>query len=156
MSEHIKINNYIPRVQYVADGILTTFEFPFAVFDAEDLKVYIGSELQENNYTVSGVGESEGGSITFTAAPADEAVVTIVRYMSIERTSDFQEGGALRASVLNDELDYQIACQQQIADECMISQSTYSGYESGNYLITALVLYTICKNHNLSMDEILK
>lgn len=46
--------------------------------------------------------------------------------------------------------------QQQIADECMISQSTYSGYESGNYLITALVLYTICKNHKLSMDEILK
>ena len=46
--------------------------------------------------------------------------------------------------------------QQQIADECMISQSTYSGYESGNYLITALVLYTICKNHNLSLDEFLK
>ena len=46
--------------------------------------------------------------------------------------------------------------QQQVADECMISQSTYSGYESGNYLITALVLYTICKNHNLSMDEIIK
>lgn len=46
--------------------------------------------------------------------------------------------------------------QQQIADECMISQSTYSGYESGNYLITALVLYTIYKNHNLSLDEFLK
>ena len=116
MSEHIKINNYIPRVQYVADGILTTFEFPFAVFDAEDLKVYIGSELQENNYTVSGVGESEGGSITFTAAPTDEAVVTIVRYMSIERTSDFQEGGALRADVLNNELDKQTAFIQQVAD----------------------------------------
>ena len=46
--------------------------------------------------------------------------------------------------------------QQQIADECMISQSTYSGYESGNYLITALVLYTICKNHKLSLDKFLK
>ena len=46
--------------------------------------------------------------------------------------------------------------QQNIADECMISQSTYSGYESGNYLVTALVLYTICKNHKLSMDEIIK
>ena len=36
--------------------------------------------------------------------------------MDIERTTDFQEGGALRASALNYELDYQIACQQQIAD----------------------------------------
>ena len=45
--------------------------------------------------------------------------------------------------------------QQEIADECMIHQTTYSGYEKGSYLISSLVLYTICKNHNLSMDEIL-
>ena len=46
--------------------------------------------------------------------------------------------------------------QQQIADECMISQTTYSGYELGNYLITSLALYTICKNHKLSFYDILK
>jgi len=46
--------------------------------------------------------------------------------------------------------------QQDIADECKISQSTYSGYETGLYLATSLVIYTICKNHNISMDEILK
>ena len=43
--------------------------------------------------------------------------------------------------------------QQQIADECMISQTTYSNYEKGLYLITSLSLYTICYNHNLSMDD---
>ena len=46
--------------------------------------------------------------------------------------------------------------QQQIADECMISQTTYSNYEKGLYLITSLSLYTICYNHNLSMDNFLK
>ena len=46
--------------------------------------------------------------------------------------------------------------QQKIADECMISQATYSGYESGRFLITSLTLYTICYNHKVSMDEILK
>lgn len=46
--------------------------------------------------------------------------------------------------------------QQQIADECMISQTTYSNYENGLYLITSLALYTICLNHKLSMDKILK
>lgn len=45
--------------------------------------------------------------------------------------------------------------QQQIAKECMISQTTYSNYELGNYLITTLTLYAICKNHNLSMYDIL-
>lgn len=46
--------------------------------------------------------------------------------------------------------------QQEIADECMISQTTYSNYELGLYLINTLTLYTICKNHKVSMDEIIK
>lgn len=46
--------------------------------------------------------------------------------------------------------------QQDIADECMISQTTYSNYETGLYLITSLALYTICLKHKLSMDKILK
>ena len=46
--------------------------------------------------------------------------------------------------------------QQQIADECMISQTTYSNYELGNNLISTMSLYTICKNHNISMDSLFK
>lgn len=46
--------------------------------------------------------------------------------------------------------------QQQIADECMISQTTYSNYETGQYLITTLTLYTICYNHKLSFYQIIK
>lgn len=46
--------------------------------------------------------------------------------------------------------------QQEIADECMIHQTTYSGYEKGSYLVSSLVLYTICKKHNISMDNLLK
>lgn len=45
--------------------------------------------------------------------------------------------------------------QQDIADECSISQTTYSNYELGNYLITTLSLYTICKNHKISADLII-
>ncbi|MBR3229673.1 MAG: transcriptional regulator [Bacilli bacterium] len=46
--------------------------------------------------------------------------------------------------------------QKQIADECMITQQSYSLYENGKTLVTSLVLYTICFNHKLSMDNILK
>lgn len=46
--------------------------------------------------------------------------------------------------------------QQQIANECMISQTTYSNYETGQYLITTLTLYTICYNHHLSIYDIIK
>ncbi len=46
--------------------------------------------------------------------------------------------------------------QQQIADECMISQTTYSNYETGLYLINTLTLYTICLKHNLSFYDVIK
>lgn len=46
--------------------------------------------------------------------------------------------------------------QQQIADECGISQTTYSNYELGINLINTLTLYTICKNHKISMYTFLR
>ena len=117
MTNHVKIHGVIPRIQYTANGTLQTYEFPFAIFSEDDIEVYLGDVKQSSTtYTVTGVRDSDGGSITFTTAPISGTIVTIVRNLSIERTSDFQEGGALRADTLNDELDYQIACQQQIAD----------------------------------------
>ncbi len=117
MTDHIKINGVVPRKQYVANGTLTTYEFPFAIFSEDDIEVYLDDIKQlSTTYTVAGVRESDGGSVTFTTAPTSGTIITIVRNLSIERTSDFQEGGALRADTLNDEFDYQIACQQQIAE----------------------------------------
>ena len=44
--------------------------------------------------------------------------------------------------------------QQQMADECSISRSTYCHYEIGISLISTITLYTICKKYKLSMDYI--
>ena len=118
MTDHVKIHGVIPRTQYVGNGVLTMYEFPFAIFSADDIEVYLNDTKQSStSYSVSGVRNSDGGSVTFATAPANGTIITIVRNLSIERTSDFQEGGTLRADTLNDEFDYQIACQQQMADK---------------------------------------
>lgn len=44
--------------------------------------------------------------------------------------------------------------QQKLADDCNISQTTYSGYETGNYLVNTITIYTICKKYRISMDWI--
>lgn len=117
MVNHIKIHGVKPRIQYVANGNLKKYEFPFAIFKTSDVDVYLDDKLLTiSEYEVSVDPDIEGGAISFKVAPANGKVITIARNLSIERTTDFQEGGALRANVLNDELDYQIACQQQIAD----------------------------------------
>lgn len=44
--------------------------------------------------------------------------------------------------------------QQKLSDECGFFQTTYSGYETGRYLINTITIYTICKKYNISMDWI--
>ena len=117
MPDHIRIGDVSPRVQYVADGALSAFDFPFPIFDDEDLTVFLNEAGQRAGYTVHGAGQTRGGSVAFETAPANGVRVTLQRVIAVERTTDFQEGGAFRADTINDELDRQTAMIQQIADE---------------------------------------
>jgi len=118
MADHIQIGDITPRIQYTGDGAQTAFTYPFPIFADADLDVYEDTTLKTltTHYSVSGAGDSNGGTVTFVTAPANGVVVTIARNLSIARTTDFQESGEFRASVLNDELDKQTAFIQQVDD----------------------------------------
>lgn len=117
MADHIQIGDVSPRIQYQADGVQTAFPYPFAVFKAADLEVWLDGIKQNAGFTIAGAGASAGGTVTFTAAPADGVLVTLRRVLVFARLTDFQADGVIRAKALNDELDYQAACQQQLADD---------------------------------------
>jgi len=121
MSENIVIGDVRPRIQAVGDGILSTFVFPFAIFKETDLEVYLDDVRQLSGYNVVGAGQSEGGSVIFDVPPPANTVVTLRRYLTIQRMSDFAEGGAFHAAVINQELDYLVALSQQNADEIVRS-----------------------------------
>lgn len=113
----IQIGDISPRIQYTANGSVTVFAYPFPIFENSDLMVYLDDVLQTSGYTVSGAGASGGGSVTFSAAPGDGVIVTLARLVPIERTTDFQEGGAFRANVINEELDRIVCMAQQLREE---------------------------------------
>jgi hypothetical protein len=118
MTDHIQVAAQAPRIQYAANGIQTAFTFPFPIFNAGDLEVWLGTVKQSPTaYSLSGVGISSGGTVLFAAAPATGSRVTLRRRLAIGRTSDFQSDGLIRANVLNDELDYQTAAIQQVAED---------------------------------------
>lgn len=119
MSDHIQIGDTSPRVQHVGDGTQTVFTYPFPIFKDADLEVYVDGILKTlmADYTVTGAGASSGGEVTFVSPPADSSAVTLVRRLTIQRTSDFQASGEFRAKVINDELDFQTASLQQIEDD---------------------------------------
>ena len=118
MADHIQIGDVTPRIQYTADGIQTTFTYPFPIFEDIDIRVYEGLILKTltTDFTVSGTGNSSGGNVIFGTAPSVNSIITLRRNLIIERTSDFQEAGEFRAKVINDELDKIIAMAQQLED----------------------------------------
>lgn len=117
MAEHIRIGDVAPRVHYVADGTQGTFAFPFPIFSAADLECLVDGERRESGFTIQGAGRSEGGQVVFATPPAAGARITLRRRMRIQRVTDFQPNGLLRADTLNDELDYQVAALQELRDE---------------------------------------
>lgn len=117
MADHIQIGDIAPRIQYTGDGTQAQFTYPFPIFAAADMEVYLDQAKQETGFTVNGAGTSAGGDVTFDTAPASGIVVTLRRRLAIQRTSDFQESGEFRSKVINDELDYLTAALQQVSDD---------------------------------------
>ena len=117
MDEHIRIGDVAPRVQYVADGVQTSFTYPFPIFAAADLEVRLDGLPQAGGFVVTNAGASEGGSVVFALAPASGRSITLRRDLVVARTTDFQANGVLRARTLNDELDYQVAALQEVKED---------------------------------------
>jgi hypothetical protein len=118
MPGHIQVGDAVPRVQYAANGSQTAFTFLFPIFTAADMEVWLDDVRQSPSaYSISGAGISAGGTVLFAVPPANGVLVTLRRRLAIARTSDYQDDGIIRAKVLNDELDYQIAAIQQVAED---------------------------------------
>jgi hypothetical protein len=60
-----------PINKYVASSGQTVFDYDFPIFDAVDLRVYVGDVLQSigTDYTVQGEGNENGGTVTFHLPP---------------------------------------------------------------------------------------
>lgn len=117
MATHIQIGDVSPRIQYTANGSQFQFAYPFPIFEIADLKVYLDEVLVSTGFSITGAGDSAGGTVAFSVAPASSVTVTLARRLAIQRTSDFQESGAFRSKVINDELDYLSASLQQVSDD---------------------------------------
>jgi hypothetical protein len=79
------------NVSYIADGVTLVFVYPFRIVTSPSLRVYVDDVLQDvGAYTVAGVNEPGGGSVTFLVAPLLDAVVFLVRLTSPTQEVDYR------------------------------------------------------------------
>ena len=134
----LNISATSPRVQYtVGSSSTSTFAYGFPIFQDADLKVFVGSTLKTltTHYTVTGAGTTSGGNVVMTTGNAvTNADVTIVRDITISRTTDFPTSGSFQVDSLNTELDTITAVQQELEDD--ISRSLKLSDEDATATLT--------------------
>jgi hypothetical protein len=95
-----------PYNEYSANGATTVFPYTFQLLRASDLVVTV-SGVVVTNYTVSGLGNQAGGSITFSSAPAAGTLnVLLKRVIPLSRAIEYTRNGDFNAPTVN--LDFQL------------------------------------------------
>lgn len=124
------IEDNIPRDQYTASSNQTNFSYNFVIFDKEDLTVIKTEDPNSDNptrttltegknsdYTISGVGNEDGGFITLTSGATSGDLYTLRRATVIERLTDFLQTGEFRGEDINLELDTVFSILQELQNE---------------------------------------
>lgn len=108
-------------IQHTAAGGETSFAYDFPIFDEAHLVVELDGVVQTltTNYTVNGVGEQTGGTITLVSPASATAaqVWTLYRDVPEARTTDFQTRGDFNAVTVNRELDLLTMMIQQLRND---------------------------------------
>ncbi|WP_223621163.1 SGNH/GDSL hydrolase family protein [Lysobacter sp. ESA13C] len=103
----------------IANGVTDVFPYDFRILAAGHLNVRVdGVERTLNvHYTVDGVGNNNGGNVTFLPGfrPAASATVVRQRLMPYERSDDFQFSGDIRSTEVNINYDSAVMQIQQLA-----------------------------------------
>lgn len=100
----MSVPNQIPYNIYTANGQTTVFTYEFYIISASDLEVSINGSVV-SGYSVSGVGNKDGGDITFLTPPANGVVVMLERVVPTFRLTDYQDNGDLLADTVNKDFD---------------------------------------------------
>ena len=94
-----------PLNEYTANGATTVFAYTFTVLAISEIALYVDDVLISSGFTISGVGNVGGGSITFTTAPTNLSNIKITRAMPASRATDYQNSGDFLANTVNSDFD---------------------------------------------------
>ena len=119
------VSSTTTKNSYSGDGSTTVFAYTFKIFDDDDVSVIVrtdstGSETvktKTTDYTVSGVGNANGGNVTFVTAPASGETVVLIRSTSQTQTTDYTPNDPFPASAHEDALDKMTFLAQELQEQ---------------------------------------
>lgn len=107
------VTDQTPVTQHTGNASATAFAYTFLILQGSDLKVSVNGIVLTSGYTVGGVGNASGGTVTLSAAPASGAVVLLYRETVKARATDYQDSGDLLAATVNRDFDRVVMMVQE-------------------------------------------
>lgn len=111
------------RNEFTATAAQAIFTYTFKIFASTDLNVYqtpAGQECLDSDlitaYTVTGVGDEDGGTITLNTPATLGDLITIVSDIPESRTTDYQQNGDFIPQTVNDDFDRVVSLAKQTED----------------------------------------
>lgn len=98
------VGSGVPYNSHVGNGVTTSFSYGFTLLDEDDLVVSVNGVVTAD-YTITGLGVANGGTVEFTVAPGNGSAVLIQRVIQPVRLSDYQDNGDLLADTVNLDFD---------------------------------------------------
>ena len=94
------------RTEAVGNGVTLIFAFDFLCLEARDIQVSVSDVLlAPSQYTVTGLGQLQGGTVSFVSAPANGAPILMELAVVAARAIDYQDNGDLFAQTVNFDFD---------------------------------------------------
>jgi hypothetical protein len=126
------------RNEFTATAGQTLFSYTFKIFESTDLNVYVTPAGQDpddvtdivTGYSVTGIGDEDGGTITLVVAASVGDLVTIVSDIPENRTTDYQDNGDFLPVTVNADFDRVVALTKQIDEKVnrsLISKESQQG-----------------------------
>lgn len=141
------VASLINKVQYVSNGVLLEYDYPFKIIDSSHLKVIISDaddtpatreELTlDTDYSVADVGEEAGGSITLSEAVTSGWRLTLKREIPLLQQTDYDE--YLDLEQIEQDLDVTIMKIQELQEQIdRCAKTSESGTDTGDDLIDSI------------------
>jgi tail fiber protein len=113
------VNEVTAANRYTGNGTTTAFVYGFSILADTHIEVLVDgvTKTLTTDYTVSGVGASVGGTVTFVTAPANGLAVTLLRKQPAAQLSEYEKGEGFPADRIEKDLDKLTMQVQQLKEQ---------------------------------------
>ncbi len=106
------------RNDYIGNASTTAFFYTFRIINTGDIGVFLDGSQQTltTHFTLSGVGNANGGTVTFLTAPGTDVAVLLLRTQPLKQGSDYIPNESFPAERIESDLD-KLSMQVQMLQE---------------------------------------